>query len=246
MSDRTPTHDLDVLAVMAHPDDAELLCGGSLARSVKAGERVGILDLTRGEMGSWGTPESRAVEAHNAADVLGVEVRRNANLPDGCLENTQEARAALASIYRELRPRVLVTHWRVGRHRDHRVAAELARDAAFLAGLKNFPAEGDPFRPSKIVYATLFREDADDPRFVIDISDTFETKLEAIRCYSSQFDDRPGMGEVLPAGDRPVYDQIAAHCAVAGSRIRVLYGEPFWSEETLSMQSLGSLPVTSF
>jgi N-acetylglucosamine malate deacetylase 1 len=239
-------HELDILAVMAHPDDAELLCGGALARSARAGERVGILDLTRGEMGSWGTPESRELEAENAANVLGVEVRTNAGLPDGRLENTQEARETVASVYRALRPRVVVTHWRAGRHRDHRIAAELARDAAFLAGLKKFPAQGDPFRPDKIVYATLFREDAVDPRFVIDISDTFETKLEAIRCYSSQFDDRPGMGEVFPAGDRSVYDQIAAHCAVVGSRIRVAYGEPFWSEETVSMKSLGTLPVSSF
>jgi len=231
---------------MAHPDDAELLCGGALAKSARAGERVGILDLTHGEMGSWGTPRDRAIEARKAADILGVEVRRNAGLADGCLENTQEARSAVASIYRELRPRVLVTHWRVGRHRDHRIAAELARDAAFLAGLKNFPAQGEPFRPSKIVYATLFREDAPDPRFVIDISDTFETKLEAIRCYSSQFDNRPGMGEVFPGGDRLVYDQIGAHCAVAGSRIRALYGEPFWSDETLRTESLGTLPVSSF
>jgi N-acetylglucosamine malate deacetylase 1 len=239
-------HNLDVLAVMAHPDDAELLCGGALARSASAGERVGILDLTRGEMGSWGTPETRETEARKAAAVLGVEVRRSAGLPDGCLENTHHARSVVASIYRELRPRVIVTHWRVGRHPDHRIAAEIARDSAFLSGLKNFPAEGESYRPSKIVYATLFREDVPDPRFVIDISKTFETKLEAIRCYSSQFDDRPGMGEVFPAGDRPVYDQIAAHCAVAGSRIRALYGEPFWSEETLPMESLGRLPVSSF
>lgn len=246
MSSRHVNHELDVLAVMAHPDDAELLCGGALAKAARAGERVGILDLTRGEMGSWGTVESRAVAAQDAAEILGVQVRCNAGLPDGCLENTQESRATIASIYRDLRPRVLVTHWRVGRHRDHRIAAELARDAAFLAGLKNFSAHGDPFRPSKIVYATLFREDAREPRFVIDISATFETKMEAIHCYSSQFDGRAGMGEVFPAGDRSVYDQITAHCAVAGSRIRTLYGEPFWSEETLAMESLGKLPVSSF
>jgi N-acetylglucosamine malate deacetylase 1 len=239
-------HGLDVLAVMAHPDDAELLCGGALAKSARAGERVGIVDLTRGEMGSWGSPEEREVEARNAAEVLGLQLRRNANLPDGCLENNQESRAAVITLLREIRPRVVVTHWKVGRHPDHRVASQLVRDSAFLAGLKNFPAQGKAYRPSKIVYATLFREDAFEPRFVIDISDTFETKLQAIRCYSSQFDDRPGMGEVFPAGDRSVYDQIAAHCAVAGSRIRARYGESFWSEETLPMETLGTLPISSF
>lgn len=237
---------LDVLAVMAHPDDAELLCGGALAKSAQAGERVGVLDLTRGEMGSWGSTETREHGAGRAAEVLGLTIRRNAGLPDGALENSHESRVTLAGLLRELRPRVVVTHWKVGRHPDHRVAAELVRDASFLAGLKNFPARGDPHRPDKVVYSTLFREDSVDPRFVIDITETIETKLEALACYPSQFDDRSGMGEVYAGGDRPVYDQIRAHCAVAGSRIRAAYGEPFWTDETLSVETLGSAPNTTF
>jgi bacillithiol biosynthesis deacetylase BshB1 len=245
MSDLDPSA-LDVLAIMAHPDDAELLCGGALARSARAGERVGVLDLTRGEMGSWGTVESREASARKAADVLGLVIRRNAGLEDGALENSQESRVRVAGLIRELQPRVVVTHWRVGRHRDHRVAAELVRDASFLAGLKNFPASGDPFRPQKVVYATLFREDAPKPTFVIDITDTIDAKLDALKCYPSQFDARPGMGEVFPAGDRPVYDQIRAHCAVAGSRIRTAYGEPFWTEETVACDTLGTAGNTTF
>jgi len=240
------TDPVDILAVMAHPDDAALLCGGALAKSARAGERVAILDLTRGEMGSWGSPETRHEEAMKAAEAMGVEIRRNAGLSDAALDSDQIAREAVVTQYRELRPRVVVTHWLRGRHRDHRIAAEIARDSAFLSGLKNFPAHGDPYRPEKVVYATLFREDAPDPRFVVDITDTFEAKMAAIRCYSSQFDDRPGMGEVLPGGDRPVYETIEAHCAVQGTRIRARYGEPFWTEETVEVPTLGAATVPTF
>ena len=119
---------LDVLAVVAHPDDAELLCGGSLLQSRDQGERAGVLDLTRGEMGSQGSAERRAEEAERAAEILGLAVRRNAGLPDAHLQNTHEARKVVAQHLRELQPRVVITHWLQGRHPDHRRSGGL--DAA--------------------------------------------------------------------------------------------------------------------
>lgn len=237
---------LDVLGVFAHPDDAELLCGGALIRSADQGERTGVLDLTRGETGSRGTPELRAHEAAAAAEVMGLAVRRNAGLPDSRLTNEHEARCVVAGLLRELRPRVVVTHWPVGRHPDHRVAAELVRDACFLAGLTNFEAAGGRFRPDKLVYATAFREDADPPSFVIDITDQMERKLEALACYASQFEGVTQAGEAFPGGDRALFDQLNAQAAHSGSRIRVAYGEPFRVLETLQVDSLGSLDVSTF
>lgn len=237
---------LDVLAVMAHPDDAELLCGGALIRSADLGETTGILDLTRGEAGSKGTPETRAAEAARAAAVLGLTTRRNAGLPDAGLRNDEHSRRVVAGLLRELRPRVVVTHWTVGRHPDHRVAAELVHDACFLSGLRRYDVPGEPFRPFKLVYALSYREDAPQPTFVVDISDQMERKLEALACYPSQFAGTQGMGEVYPGGDRPLEEQVRAHAAHYGSLIRVAWGEPFWTRETVMMPTLGSATVGTF
>lgn len=240
------TDSLDVLAVMAHPDDAELLCGGALIRSARAGERTGVLDLTRGEMGSRGTPALREEEANRAAEIMGLAVRRNAGLPDGHLENSLDARRTVAALIRDLRPRIVVTHWMNGRHPDHRVAAQLVRDAAFLAGLKNFDAPGKRHRPLKVIHATAFREDADPPSFVVDISSEMETKLRAIGAYESQFTGLTQAGEVYPGGERALPDQIRAACARYGSLIRVAYGEPFRSTEAMAWSTLGTLDVATF
>lgn len=237
---------LDVLAVFAHPDDAELLCGGALIRSADLGERAGVLDLTRGELGSRGTPEIRSAEAARAAEVMGLALRRNAGLPDGHLENDLASRRTIAGLLRELRPRVVVTHWREGRHPDHRVAAELVRDACFLAGLKNFDAPGAHYRPFKLVYATAFREDAPNPSFVIDVTSAFERKLEALACYESQFEGAVQAGEVYPGGRRSLIDQIRTQCGHYGSLVRAAYGEPFSTRETVEAESLGGLRVASF
>jgi len=237
---------LDVLAIMAHPDDAELLCGGALIKAARSGARVGVLDLTRGEAGSAGTPELRAREAAAAADVMGLATRVNARLPDSRLVNDDETRVVVASHLRALRPAVVVAHWREGRHPDHRVASALTWDACFLSGLKNFGASGQAFRPRTVVYATAFREDADPPSFVVDVSDTLEAKLEALACYASQFEGKTTAGEVYPGGDRPLADQIRAQAAATGSRIRVRYGEPFRVREALCVPSLSELDLRSF
>ncbi len=240
------TEPLDLLAIMAHPDDAELLCGGALAKAAALGDRVGILDLTRGEVGSSGSGEIRAEEAVRSAKLLGLAVRRNAGLPDSGLINDDASRSIVVGFIRELRPSVIVTHWREGRHPDHRVAAQLAYDASFLSALKNYDAPGDAHRPDKVVHCLLFREDVPRPSFVVDITDHIDTKMAAVACFESQFSGKASAGEVFGAGDRPLEDQIRAQCAHHGSRIRCAYGEPFWTRETVALESLVSSRVSTF
>lgn len=240
------TEPLDLLAVMAHPDDAELLCGGALIKAVSRGARVGVLDLTAGEMGSSGSAEIRAMEAARAAEIIGLTERRCAGLPDSALENDLGSRLVVAGHLRALRPRVVVTHWKVGRHRDHRVASELVRDACFLSGLKKLDAEGAPFRPLKLVYATAFREDAEPPDFVVDVSQHLKRKLDALAAYSSQFDGVRSLGEVYPGGERLILEQIRMQMAHYGTYIRVEYGEPFRSDEPFDVADLSELTVASF
>jgi bacillithiol biosynthesis deacetylase BshB1 len=236
---------LDILAIFAHPDDAELLCGGTLAKSAERGHKVGILDLTAGEMGSQGTPELRNKESTRAAEILGVGVRRCTGLPDAGLRNNEEQRLAVIRHLRELRPETVVTHWRVGRHRDHRIASELVRDACFLSALRKLDTAGQPFRPSKLIYATAFREDAGPPSFVVDVTAQMDIKIEALMAYGSQFEGKTQAGEVYPGGDRPLMEQIRVQCAHYGSLIRVPFGEPFRVDETMEIDTLRDLGVAS-
>ena len=240
------TEPLDLLAIMAHPDDAELLCGGSLSKTAAQGNRVGVLDLTRGEAASLGSVETRAEEAARSAEVLGLAIRRNAGLRDSGLINDDASRSVVVGLIRELRPRVIVTHWLEGRHPDHRVAAQLAYDASFLSSLKKYDAPGDAHRPDKVVHCLLFREDAPGPSFVVDITEHVETKMAALACFESQFSGKASAGEVFGGGDRPVADQIRAQCAQHGSRIRCAYGEPFWTRETVALGSLVGDRVSTF
>ena len=237
---------LDLLVIMAHPDDAELLCGGAIIKSAAFGKRVGVLDLTAGEMGSSGSIEQRAAEAARAGEIMGLAERRNAGLPDAALENDNESRHIVVGHLRALRPKVVVTHWKVGRHRDHRVASELVRDACFLGALKKLDVAGEPFRPTKLIHATAFREDAVPPDFIVDISEHIDAKIEAINAYSSQFEGVSQAGEAFPGGDRPLIDQIRAQLAHYGSLIRVPYGEPFRVDEALEVGDLTELAVSTF
>ncbi len=193
---------VDVLAIAAHRDDAELTCGGTLAKAVRAGHRVGIVDLTQGETGTRGDAATRAAEAERAARTLGVHVRLNAELPDAHLQNDEASRARVIELVRATRPRVVILPFPVGRHPDHRVTSELGRDACYLAGLAKYgaPGGGAAHRPFKLLYALAYREDPVKPSFVVDISDSFDTKMAAIRCYASQFDGAKAAGEIHPTG----------------------------------------------
>lgn len=235
---------LDLLAVFPHPDDAEFLCGGTLARAADLGRTTGILDLTAGELGTRGTAEIRAREARAAAEVLGVSVRENLGLPDARLENSEPARTALVEAIRRHRPRVVILPYATGRHPDHRIASRLGYDACFLAGLKNFPATGEPHRPHKVLYATAYREDAPKPTFVVDTTDSFDRKIEALRRYRSQLEGVRAIGELFPAGVE-ILELVRIQDARTGSLIRRPYGEPFFTTETMRVDDVTALEVRS-
>jgi len=203
---------VDLLAIAAHPDDAELTCGGTLATAARQGYRVGILDLVAGESGTRGSAAVRASEARRAARALGVHLRANAGLKDAHLHNTDETRRVVIGWLRRLRPRTVVLPFPIGRHPDHRIASELGRDACYLAGLERYDAAGRAHRPGKILYALAYREDPVKPTFVVDISAVFAAKLRALHCYKSQFDGSKSAGEIFPTGQR-LYDLVETQSA---------------------------------
>jgi bacillithiol biosynthesis deacetylase BshB1 len=236
---------VDILAIAAHPDDIELICGGTLIRAQMLGRSTGILDLAAGELASRGTPELRAKEAAKAAKVMGVSVRENLGFPDGGIQNTPETRARVAVVIRKLQPKIVITHSLHGRHPDHPIVAQLVRDACFVAGLKKLESKVPAHRPRKVVHALSYREDNQKPTFVVDISDAFEKKLEAIGCYESQFGEAVQAGEVYPNGE-PLFDLIRHHAAHYGSLIRCRYGEPFYTTETMRVDDVATLEVSTF
>jgi len=235
---------VDILAIAAHRDDVELTCAGVLLKAGDAGYRTGILDLTAGETGTRGNAGLRAEEAERAAEILGVSERRNAGLPDAHLHNTEEGRRVVVAEIRHFAPRVVILPFPVGRHPDHRVASELGRDACFLAGLARYAAPGAPHRPHKILYALSYREDPVKPTFVVDITTQFERKLAAIRCYASQFEGVKTAGEIFPTG-QDLYSLVESQNKHYGSLIRVRYGEPYYTEETMAVEDIVSMGVQS-
>jgi bacillithiol biosynthesis deacetylase BshB1 len=236
---------VDVLAIAAHRDDVELTCGGTLIAAVRHGRTTAVVDLTQGEMGTRGSAELRAAEASRAAEILGLSARENLGLPDAGIVNTPETRERLARVIRRFRPRVVLAPAPWGRHPDHRVAAELVRDACFVAGLKKADPETPPHRPHKVAHCLAYREDPVKPTFVVDISDAFELKMDAIRCYDSQFAGVTQAGEVYPTGE-PLYDVLRHQAAHYGSLIRTRYGEPFFTYETMRVDDIASLEVATF
>ncbi len=235
---------VDLLAIAAHRDDAELTCAGTLLKAVDAGYRTGILDLTAGESGTRGSASLRGDEAAEAAAILGVTERRNAGLPDAHLQNTDEFRRILVAEIRHFRPQVVILPFPIGRHPDHRLASELGRDACFLAGLARYDAPGEAWRPRKILYALAYREDPVKPTFVVDISAQFERKMQAIRCYASQFDGAKNAGEIFPTG-QDLYSLVETQNAHYGSLIRTRFGEPFFTHETMAIDDVVALGVQS-
>jgi bacillithiol biosynthesis deacetylase BshB1 len=180
---------LDILAVCAHPDDAELHCGGLLLQAQRRGAAVGVLDLTRGEAASRGTPELRRQESEAASRILGLTLRDNLGLPDARLQVDQDHLTPIIERIRSWRPRLVVTSHSDDHHPDHEACGTLVRHACYLAGIGNHPAGGSPHRPEQVLYY-LDRVDHR-PHLVQDVSDVFEQKLAAVRCYASQLYSAP-------------------------------------------------------
>jgi bacillithiol biosynthesis deacetylase BshB1 len=231
----------DIAGICAHPDDAELVMGGTLAREAAAGRRVALVDLTRGESGSRGTPETRAEEAAEAARILGVAHRESLGLPDSALEHRVEQRDVLVRALRRLRPHVvLAQHWEQ-RHPDHATASRLVYDACFVAGLRNYrPDLGPAFRPAKVAYATSMTEALEvTPSFVVDVTATFATKMRAIRAFASQFAAAADEAVALPFDSFQKAVELTARRH--GQRIGVEYGEGYVLREPLQVDDLLSL-----
>ncbi len=236
---------IDLLAIAAHRDDVELTCAGTLVKAQRAGYRTGIVDLTAGETATLGDAETRAREAEQAAKAMGVAERVNAGMPDAGIFNTQESRRTVVALIRQMRPRTVILPFPAGRHPDHRIASELCRDACYLAGLARYDASGEPHRPDKVLYAQAYREDPVKPTFVVDVSAEFDTKMKAIHCYSSQFDGAQAAGELFPTG-QDLYELIRVQNAHYGSLIRCEYGEPFYTLETVRIDDVVAMGVTTF
>src|SRR5437762_5810655 len=248
---------LDILAIAAHRDDVEQTCGGTLLKMAQKGQRTGILDLTQGEMGTRGTAADREREANEAARLLRVEWRRALEIPDGRVENTWVNRLKIARVIRRVRPRVVILPYWKGRHPDHYTCSTLGYEACFLAGLKKleiaaklreqgFDLESDdelaPYRPFKIVYATLYYDVR--PTFVVDISEEFEGRLAALMAYKSQFEDQQEGSGIFPA-HAEIRDRIHSMARFYGMLAGVKYAEPFLQKEVGLVEDLLTIPVQS-
>lgn len=178
---------LDILAIAPHPDDVELGCGGTLAKAVAEGKKVGIVDLTRGELGTRGTPEIRMQEAENAAKIIGVHTRENLGMRDGFFQNSEENKLKIIQIIRKYQPEILICGAPQDRHPDHGRATQLIREAAFLSGLKSIDTKQEAWRPKRIFMFIQWQPLQ--PDFVINISGYLDTKIASCMAYESQFFD---------------------------------------------------------
>jgi len=227
---------LDVLVVSPHPDDAELGMAGTIMKLKAEGQRVGVLDLTDGEPTPFGSPEIRAQEAAAATEILGLDWRENLGLPNRRLEPTLEARGLLAGVIRRTRPRWLFSPYWVDAHPDHVAASELVEAARFWAKFTKTDLPGDPHYPERIFYYfCIHLRLIPQAAFVVDISDFWERKLAALRCYRSQ------LIEGRPEGPPTLLDQLRDQAAVWGWAIGTRYGEPFASREPIGLTSMGCL-----
>jgi len=229
---------VDVLAVGAHPDDVEVGCGGVLALCTRAGMRVAIADLTRGELGTRGTPSLRADEARRAGEVLGVQLRVGLDLPDGGVGTDPEHREAVVGLLRDLRPRLVLAPYHLDdRHPDHAAAGRLVRDACFLAGLAQW-GEGIPYRPARVHHYMLHA--VFEPTFVVDVTPVWEQRTAAIAAFASQFAAAPG-DRRTPIDGGGFLELLAARARVFGGMIGTARGEPFSCTGPLGLDRLPDL-----
>ena len=222
-------NEVDLLFISAHPDDTELSCGGTIVTSVKRGLRCGILDLTRGEMGTRGTPQIRKREAQNAAKILGATFREQLDFQDGALLTGRDQELELIEIIRATKPQVVFTSFPDDRHPDHTRAGKLVTESAFYAGLKSLKTKSAAHRPQAIVYYIQNYQRA--LSFVTDVSDSWKTKMRAIAAFKSQFHD-PKSKEPKTFIARPEFiELIEARGRHFGELIGAKYGEGFVTKQ---------------
>ena len=235
---------LDILAIGAHPDDVELSCGATLAKEIKNGKKVGILDLTRGELGTRGSAEIRDIEAANAAEILGVSFRHNLKLADGFFENNKTAQLEIIKIIRKCKPEIVLCNAIDDRHIDHGKGSKLASDACFLSGLPKIETDFDgneqkAWRPKQVYHYIQWKNL--EPDFVVDVSGFIEAKLAAVFAYKSQFHKKENHEPETPISTTNFRDSITYRAQDLGRLIGVAHGEGFTTERYAAVNSLFDL-----
>ena len=235
---------LDILAFGAHPDDVELGCGATLAKEIARGKRVGIVDLTRGELGTRGTAEVRDQEAQNAAEILGVAIRRNLNFADGFFINDRNHQLALIELIRLYQPDVVFCNAIKDRHIDHAKGSSLVSDACFLSGLIKIETTVNgklqqPWRP-KLVYHYIQWQSLT-PDFVVDVSSHFDKKIKAVMAYKSQFYDANSVEPETPISSKNFIDSVSYRAQDLGRLIGTTYAEGFNVERLIAVDSVFDL-----
>lgn len=235
---------LDILAIGAHPDDVELGCGGTLAKEIAAGKRTGIIDLTRGELGTRGSAEIRKREAKAAAGVLGVIVRDNMNFPDGFLVNDKAHQLELVKMIRKYRPEIVFANAIDDRHPDHAKGSKLVSDACFLSGLVKIKTELEgeeqlPWRPRQVLHYIQWKNLK--PDVVIDISGFIDKKMEAVLAYKSQFYNPDSNEPDSPISGKSFIETVKARSRDLGMMVGTDYAEGFTTERPVAVRSTDDL-----
>jgi bacillithiol biosynthesis deacetylase BshB1 len=235
---------LDILAIGAHPDDVELSCAGTLAKEISLGKKVGILDLTRGELGTRGSAEIRDMESANAAEILGVKVRENLGFADGFFVNDKEHQLEVIKIIRKYKPDVVLCNALDDRHIDHPKGSKLVSEACFLSGLMKIKTElnevkQDAWRPKHIFHYIQWKNL--EPDLVVDISGFMDIKLKAVKAYSSQFYDPNSKEPSSPISSKNFLDSIAYRAQDLGRLVGVDYAEGYNSERYIAVKNFDNL-----
>ncbi|MEJ7611242.1 MAG: bacillithiol biosynthesis deacetylase BshB1 [Ferruginibacter sp.] len=235
---------LDILAFGVHPDDVELGCGGVLVSEKKNGKHTGIIDLTQGELGSRGTAATRKEEAAAAGEILGVDARENLLLADGFFENNEASQRKVIEVIRKYRPEIVICNAPEDRHPDHGRSAALIYDAAFLSGLVKIEthADGAPQHQWRPKYVLNYIQDRYlKPDFVVDISDSFDKKLESVRAYKTQFYNPEEKGPETYISSPEFLEGVIARAAMFGKMIGVKYAEGFVTTKIIGIRDLDAL-----
>jgi bacillithiol biosynthesis deacetylase BshB1 len=232
---------LDILAIGAHPDDVELGCGATLAKEIANGKKVGILDLTRGELGTRGTAKIRDKEAAKAAEILGVAFRKNLEFLDGFLVNNPASQLEIIKIIRKYKPEVVFCNAIDDRHIDHPKAAKLASDACFLSGLLKIETmfKGNnqkPWRPKHVYHYIQWKNIT--PDFVVDVTGFMDKKMEGIMAYESQFYDPKTNEPETPISSQNFLDSLTYRARDLGRLVGVDYAEGFTVERYITVNSV--------
>ncbi len=235
---------MDILAFAAHPDDVELSCSGTIMKAISQGKKVGIIDLTQGELGSRGTIETRYTEAGNASRIMGLSIRENLKMADGFFEINEQNKRAIIQMIRKYRPQIVLANAVEDRHPDHGRAAKLVSEACFLAGLRKIETELDgqkqeAHRP-KAVYHYI-QDHYIKPDFVVDVTEFIDRKIEAIQAYKTQFYDPNSTEPETPISGAEFFDFIKGRMLQFGRPIGVRYAEGFTVEREPGVEDLFDL-----